>query len=183
MSSRRNIELYAPFNLIVSHLPGYDEKREAMKHLRWLLDDVEIVESRPNLLLAKVEDPIDAVERLKRSLPKHTTILRVIPVMEVTYPNVENVRDVIHKLLKGREGSFAIKLDGHLYDSEGRMMHKVDSITVIADGIDLPVNLSNPDILVYIKIVKYRRNYLAALYVGSPEGILSVKKLFGENKD
>ncbi len=181
MANRTREDLIAPFNLIISHLPGYPEKKEAMKHLQWLLDDIEFVESRPNLLLAKVPDPLDAVARLKRSLPEHTPILRIVPVLRVAYPSVEQVRNVVHDMLKDKNGSFAIRLDGHLYDSEGRMMHKTDSIEVIADGLDLPVNLKNPEILVYIKIVRYRRNYLAAIYVGSPDNILSVQKLFGRS--
>ncbi len=169
--------VYVPFNLIVTHLPGYPNKRDAIRQLSWLLDDIEIVDSRPNILLAKVPDPDSAVASLRRSLPENTPILRIIPVHAVAYPKVESVRPVVHELLRKQpQGSFAIKLDGHLYDSEGRMMHKVDAITVIADGIDRPVRLKKPDILVYIKVVRYRRSYLAAIYVGKPEGILSASK-------
>jgi len=172
----KNRRLLAPFNLIVTHLPGYDEKRQALRQIHWLLDDYEVIDSRPNILLLKVSDPIAAAERLRRSLPAETPILRIIPVIETVYPSVEEVRDTVHRLMEGREGSFAIKLDGHLYDSEGRMMHKLDAIKVIAEGIENPVNLSSPDTLVYIKIVKYRGRYLAAVYVGKPEGIVSTSK-------
>ena len=172
--------LYAPFNLIVTHLPGFPNKRDAIRHLQWLLDDVEIVESRPNILLARVPDPDEAVERLRRSLPSETPILRVIPVHAVTYPRVEKVKTVIDNLLgKAPPGSFAIRIDGHLLDSESRMMHKTDAAVVLAEGVERPVNLSSPDILVYIKIVRYRRSYLAAVYVGPPDRILSVSKLRG----
>ena len=177
METRR---LMAPFNLIVTHLPGYPNKRDAVRQLGWLLDDVEIVESKPNIILARVPDPDDAVARLRRSLPRDTPILRVIPVHAVTYPLVEDVRKEVHRLLRERgRGSFAIRIDGHLLDSERRRMHKVDSAVVIAEGLDLPVNLSSPDTLVYIKVVKYRRSYLAAIYVGPPEGILSTAKMRG----
>ncbi len=173
---RAGKSVIASFNLIITHLPGYDEKREAAKHIHWLLDEYEIVESRPNIMLLRIPNPDDAAARLARSLPENTPILRVIPVHAVTYPSVENVREVVHELMRGRKGSFAIKLDGHLLDSEGARMHKTDAIRIVAEGIENPVNLSNPDILVYIKIVRYRRNYLAAIYVGSPEGIVSTRK-------
>ena len=171
-------EVMAPFNLVVTHLPGYPNKREAIRHLTWLLDDVEIIDSRPNIILARVPDPDDAVARLRRSLPRGTPILRVIPVHAVTYPKVEEVREVVHRLLRERgRGSFAIRIDGHLLDSEGRQMHKVDAAVVIAEGVGLPVNLSSPDTLVYIKVLRFRRSYVAAIYVGPPSGILSTAKL------
>ncbi len=174
----RDRSLYAPFNLIVTHLPGFPNKRDAMRHLQWLLDDIEIVESRPNILLVRVSDPGLAVERLRRSLPRDTPILRVVPVHAVTYPRVDEVKNVVDRLLsRAPPGSFAVRIDGHLLDSERKMMHKTDAAIVIADGIERPVNLSNPDILVYVKVVRYRRSYLAAIYVGPPSGILRVAKL------
>jgi len=169
--------LRQPFNLIVTHLPGWPNARDAERQLYWLLDNIEIVYSRPSLILAKVGDPREAVARLRRSLPAHTPILRVIPVDAVTYPRVEEVRRVVHDLLaKTGEGTYAIKLDGHLYSEEGELMHKIDSIKIIAEGVERKVNLSNPDILVYIKVVPFRRGRLAAIYVGPKSGILSTVK-------
>ena len=166
-----------PFNLIVTHLPGWPNARDAERHLYWLLREVEVVHRAPNILLARVPDPRDAVARLRRSLPASTPILRVIPVDDVVYPRVDEVRESVHRLLaEAPEGSFAIKLDGHLYSEEGDRMHKLDAIKIIADGLDRPVNLSSPDVLVYIKVVRYRGGYLAAVYVGPPDGILSVVK-------
>ena len=167
----------APFNLIITHLPGWPNARDAERHLYWLLDDIKIVYSRPSLILAKVENPHEAVARLRRSLPDHTPILRVIPVDAVTYPRVSEVREAVHRLISHcPKGSYAIKIDGHLYNDDGEVMHKIDSIRIIADGIDRPVNLSSPDILVYIKVVPYRRGRLASIYVGKPDGILSIVK-------
>ncbi len=180
-SEQRDSRVMAKFNLIVTHLPGLPNKRDAIRHLTWLLDDVEIVDSRPNILLARVPDPEEAVARLRRSLPRDTPILRVIPVHAITYPRVEHVKRVVDDLLsRAPPGSFAIRIDGHLLDSEGRMMHRTDSAIVLAEGVERPVNLSGPDVLVYIKVVRYRRGYLAAVYVGPPSGILRVKDLRGE---
>ncbi len=166
-----------PFNLVITHLPGWPHARDAEKHLYWLLDGVEIVYRAPNIILARVDDAKGSVERLRRSLPASTPILRAIPVDEVTYPRVSDVKEAVHGLIENAPpGSYAIKLDGHLYDDNGELMHKIDSIKVIADGIERPVDLTNPDILVYIKVVKYRRGRLAAIYVGPREGILSTVK-------
>ena len=165
-----------PFNLIVTHLPGRPNARTAERQLVWLLPSIRIVYRMPNIILAKTPDPRDTVARLKRSLPAETPILRVIPVDAVVEARVEAVKRVVHRLLsQAPEGSYAIRLDGHLEDEEGRRMHKIDSIRVIADGIERPVNLDNPDILVYIKVVKYRGRR-AAVYVGPPNGILSTVK-------
>ncbi len=170
-------DIRKPFNLIITHLPGWPNAREAEKHLYWLLDDVKIVYGRPGIILALVDDSRKAVERLRRSLPEHTPILRVIPIDAVTYPRVNEVRKMVHTLLSSvGEGSFAIRLDGHLYDENGEIMHKIDSIRIIANDIERQVDLSKPDILVYIKVVPYRRGRLAAIYVGPPKGILSTVK-------
>jgi len=167
----------APFNLVVTHLPGRPMARDAERQLVWLLPSVRIVSRAPNIILARVPDPRDAVARLRRSLPESTPILRVVPLDEVTGAGVWEVREAVHRLLaRAPEGSYAIRIDGHLYDEEGRLMHRIDSIRVIAEGIERPVNLSNPDVLVYVKVVRFRGDYLAGIYVGPPRGILSLVK-------
>lgn len=166
----------APFNLIVTHLPGRPNARTAERQLVWLLPSIRIVFRMPNIILAKTPDPRDTVARLRRSLPRDTPILRVIPVDLVVEARVDTVREAVHRLLaKAPEGTYAIRIDGHLQDTEGRLMHKIDSIKVIAEGIERRVNLDNPDILVYIKTVRYRGRK-AAIYVGPPSGILSTVK-------
>ncbi len=166
-----------PFNLIVTHLPGRPMARDAERHLVWLLPGIRIVYREPNIILASHPDPRDAVARLRRSLPRDTPILRVVPLDEVTGTSVSEVRGAVHRLLaRAPEGSYAIRLDGHLEDGEGRRMHKIDAIRIIAEGVERPVNLDNPDVLVYIKVVRFRRGYVAGIYVGPPSGILSVVK-------
>ncbi len=165
----------ARFNLIVTYLPGYYERREALDELRWILEVFDIVDRYQNVLLLWVPRPLDAVERLRRRLPEDTPIQRVIPVNAVVPPLVNRVKEVVHELLTSApEGSFAIKIDGHLVDGDGNLMHRVDSARFIAEGVERPVNLKKPDVLVYIKVVGRPGRKRAAVYVGPPRGILSV---------
>jgi len=163
------------FNLIITHLPGPEAKRRAIWTLKQLLPNFTITYSRPNMLLGRVEDPLKAIEILKVNLPSKTTILRVIPVLEVRSVRVLDVKDVVEKLIaKAGEGSFAIRLDGYLEDENGRLMSRIEAIKLIARDIDRKVDLRNPDILVYIKTVKIYRRWFSAIYVGSPSNILRI---------
>lgn len=165
------------FNLIVTHLPGYYERREALDELRWILDSIDVVERYNNVLLLWVPRPREAVERLRRKLPEGTPVLRVIPVDRVTGLGVSEVREAVHELLsRAGPGSFAVRIDGHLVDEEGRLMHRVDSARVIAEGVERPVNLKSPEVLVYVKVVGRPGRRRAAIYVGPPRGILSLAR-------
>ncbi|MFZ8794214.1 MAG: hypothetical protein ACO2O2_10080 [Acidilobaceae archaeon] len=161
------------FNLIVTHLPGPEAKRRTIWTLKQLLPGFVIAYSRPNIVLGRVSDPLEAVNTLKVNLPPKTPILRVIPVLEVRGVRVLEVKDAVEKLMaKAGDGSFAIRLDGHLEDEGGRLLSRMEAIEVIARGIDRRVNLRNPDILVYIKTVRIYRRWFSAIYVGHPSNIL-----------
>ncbi len=166
------------FNLIVSHVPGWDMKRRALDELRRVLGwDMDVVERQPNLIFLRVPDADRAVEKLRSELPEDTVILRVVPVYRVVDPNLDAVKSVVKDLLlMAPDGSFAVKVDGYIVDGEGRRMSRMDAAARIADGIDRPVNLDNPDVLVYVKVVRVRGRYRAAVYVGAPRGILSIVK-------
>ena len=161
------------FNLVVTHLPGPEAKRRTVWTLKQLIPGFTLVYSRPNILLGRVDDPLKAIEILRANLPPRTTILRVIPVLEVRSVKALEVKDAVEKLVaKAGEGSFAIRLDGYLEDENGRLMSRMEAIRLIARDIDRKVNLKNPDILVYIKTVKIHRMWFSAIYVGHPSNIL-----------
>lgn len=126
-----------------------------------------------------MNDPIKAVDILRKNLPPKTTILRVIPILEVRSVKVLDVKEAVEKLLKSMsEGTFAIRLDGYLEDENGDLMKRRDSIELIARDIDRKVNLKNPDVLVYIKTVKLGRRWVSAIYVGNPSNIISTVKMY-----
>lgn len=169
------------FNLIVTHLPGSPAKREAIMELRRLLnDEVDIVATAPNIIFARVRDPDEAVSRIRSGLGEDTVILRVIPVYRVVDPNIEAVKKAVDDLLlQADPGSFAVRVDGYLRDSDGSLMHRRDAAIKIAEGVDRPVNLSSPDVLVYVKVIRIRGRYSAAVYVGPSSGIVSTAGLRG----
>jgi len=165
------------FSLIVTHIPGWRERREAIDEVRYILGSVEYVGGYQNVLLFWAPRPLEAVEVLREKLPRWTPILRVIPVLDVVPPRVDSVRESVHRLLaRAPPGPFAIRIDGYLLDADGRLMHRIDAIKVIAEGVERPVNLKTPAVLVYIKVVGRPAHKRAAIYVGPPRGILSVPR-------
>ncbi|MEM1927248.1 MAG: THUMP domain-containing protein [Acidilobaceae archaeon] len=168
------------FNLIVTHLPGPHNKRRSREILEQLLD-VEILESRPSVLICRVPEPLQAVEVLRRNLPPKSPILRVIPVIAVTRPRLDEVkRAVLEAIASQPEGSFAVRVDGRFWSSSGEPLSRLDVVKAIAEDIDRRVDLRNPDVLVYVKIVRFRGRRWAAVYVGKPDYILSTVKLAGD---
>lgn len=165
------------FNLLATHLPGYYARRRAVEELGEAVGSLRVVWRWQNIIYAWVPDPRGAVRRAASSLPGNTVVLRVIPVDAVVEPVIGEIRRVVRGLLeRAPPGSFAVRVDGHPVDESGRMMHRRDAAIALAEGVDRPVNLSAPDVLVYVKILRYRRGYKAAVYVGPPGGILSTVK-------
>jgi tRNA(Ser,Leu) C12 N-acetylase TAN1 len=78
--------------------------------------------------------------------------------------------------------SFRITLQGHLMvvDPEGRrkVMHSIDSIREIAKYVDRPVNLENPDWVVYVKVVRVLRGRrVAAVSLLKPTELINLRDL------
>lgn len=168
------------FNLIVTHLPGFHVRREAVKQLEEAVEGFRVVGYSHNVIYGVAPDPDRAVEEARRRLPRSTPILRIIPVYDVVKPYIDAVRRSVHKLLAERpEGSVAVRIDGHVLDESGRPMHRRDAAIAIMEGVERPVDLRSPDVLIYVKVVKVagtRRSRVAAIYVGPPRGILSIVK-------
>ncbi len=169
-----------PFNLIITHYPGYDNFVVVREQLYSLLEDIRIIDSSQSIILALVEDPYKTIEVIKEAGLTETPILRVIPVDRVTDVYVDRIASVVKEVLyaKSKENeSFMIRIDGRIYlrkDAEIEKIHRSDAINIIADGIDRPVNLTSPDWLVYIKTIKmYRVTELAAITVCKPDQIIS----------
>ena len=182
-------KLFKLFNLIVAHEPWPPARREALHTLRSLLGagNVRLFASPPSLLLLKVPDPYQVPGLLYRELGPSTPILRAIPLEGETPPYVEDAAEIVRDMVAEKAGelggspSFAIRLEGHLYrrDDMARL-HKDEAIRIIARNIDLPVNLSSPDILVLIKVVRVERaQRYAGIMVGRPGDIFSRARLGG----
>ena len=167
-------------NLLVTHLPVWGGRRLALEDLRTALKGrVRLVASHFNVLLLSVdyEDPLEAVEDLRRGLPRDTVILRAIPIHKIiTPPEVKDVARAVKEILsKAPPGSFAIRLEGRLLQG-GREVSRDEAVRILADSVERPVNLSNPDVLVLVKRFRLRKLVGAAVYVGPPSGILSTTR-------
>ncbi len=164
------------FNMIVTHIPGYPMRRETIMQLRWILDRVDVLGYEHNKLYLRVTDPREAVDQIRNNIPEKTPILKVVPVDAVVEPSLEHVINKVQDLVgKTPEGTIAVKVDGYL-EHKGRLMHRPEAASEIGAALNRRVNLRNPDVLVYIKVTRYRGRYVAAIYVGPPTGILSIVK-------
>ncbi len=154
------------FNLLVIHEPGLSNYSWARNQVRQVLGlDAIFVSAYQSVILYKVKgDPHEAASKLREYLSNSSTpIIRVVPIDYVTEPLVNEVCEVVKKLVpKIPEGStFRITLEGHLMrireDGAKVRMHTIDSIREIAKYVPRPVNLEKPDWVIYIRVVKYMR--------------------------
>lgn len=173
-----------PFNLIVTHYPGYDNYAVVRHQLAEVLENHEIVDTSQSIMFLLVEDPYQAVEILRERLPKDTPILRIIPVDAVVDVYVERIgpkaRDILYRNSSNEKETFMIRVDGRLYRrSNGNVvrLHTSEAIEYIASFIDRPVNLKRPDWVIYVKAVRlYRTTELASITVARPDQIVSLAR-------
>jgi len=173
-----DVPRYRLFNLIVAHEPGYNSMRKALREIESIIGRARLFDAPRSLLLLKVEDPYDAVKRIAREVSDDSVILRAVPIDLEVSPYVDYVAAAVKDLLKSKASEntrFAIRLEGKLYNREtGKLLHKREAIEAIAEDIDLPVDLDNPDILVLIKVVRVHRSLgYAAVMVAPPCAIYS----------
>ncbi len=152
-------------------------RREAIRQLEGVIEGFKVVGYWQSIIYGLVNEPLEAVEAARKSLPKNTPILRIIPIDDAVKPYIDAVKRSVHRLLsKWPEGAVAVRIDGYIMDESGRIMHRRDAAIAIMEGVERPVNLKNPDVLIYIKVTRLGRGRVAAIYVGPPRGILSVVK-------
>jgi len=166
--------------LIVTHEPGPYNYRYALRALRQIIGDFQVVDSSYSIILLRVDDPYKAVEAFRASGANPGVIYRIIPVDTVLDPYVEVVAEEARKLALQRipvDKTYRVTVHGRLYWRETRLpAHTMDVIKLVAEGISRKVSLNNPDYIVYIRSVRlyYRRRY-AALSVTEAKNIISLK--------
>ena len=154
------------FNLVITHEPGIDNYRWARNQLRQLVGEgLRYVSSYQSVILYDVdEDPHEVAARVRNALKgSGTPIIRVIPVDYVLDPYLKDVAEVVKgfadKLPEG--ASFRITLEGHIYylgeDGRSRRMHTFNAVRELAKNINNPVDLVNPQYIIYVKVVRYLR--------------------------
>jgi len=173
-----------PFNLIITHYPGYDNFVVTREQLFDAIENLRIIDSSQSIILALVDNPYEAARIISEKITGDTPILRVIPVDAVLDVYVDRIapvaRDILYRKSADKTETFKIKIDGKLYrrdDGEITRLHTNEAIDYIASFIDRPVNLSEPDWIIYIKTIKlYRVTELASLTVCHPNEIISYAK-------
>ena len=176
--------IFLDFNLIITHEPGRDNYYWALSQVREILGpDISVIYSRQSLIFIKVQKPHEAAQKIRESLRGSATpIYRVIPIDAVVDPLIDSVRSVVENLAKKipKDKTFRITLQGHLYglDESRRFvrLHTVDSIKILADKIDRRVDLSNPDWIVFIKVVVIRNREFAAIAVLENKEMENIQK-------
>ncbi len=180
-------KLYRLFNLIVAAEPAYPGPQRALRLIKTLLGNPIVFDTPKSLILLRVENPYEAVKRLEKQLGPEDPVLRVVPLDGETPPYVEDVAEAARSLVEekagaiGGEPTFAIKIEGRLYSREpGEPLHSADAVRIIADGIELPVNLDSPDLLVLVKVVRLSRaQRYAGIMVAPPDSIYSRARKYG----
>jgi tRNA acetyltransferase TAN1 len=167
------------FNLIVTNYPGYDNYVLAKTQLQQALENIQIIDSRQSLMLILVDDPYRSIEIIREKIRGETPLLRVIPVDAITDVYVDRVAKAVKEVFSSKvpkDNTFKVEIDGRLFMSkEGEVipLHTMEAIEQIASLIDNPVNVRNPDYLVYIKTLRlYRVTELATITVCKPNQIL-----------
>lgn len=163
--------IFLNFNLIITHEPGRDNYYWALSQIREILgSNISVIYSRQSLIFIRVQNPHEAAQKIRETLSGSATpIYRAIPIDVVVDPLIDSVRNVIEELAKKipKDKTFRITLQGHLYgfDENRRFirLHTIDSIRILADRIDRRVNLSNPDWIIFIKVVVIRNREYAAI--------------------
>ncbi len=173
------------FSLIVTHEPGLDNYRWVRNQLRQITGGkLRYVSSYQSVVLYDVdEDPHAVAAQIRDALTGVATpVIRVIPVDYVTEPEVEEVCEVVKEFIAPKIPGgvkFRVSLEGHLLgrgeDGRLRRMHTLDSVRRVAALIDRPVDLERPDVVVFIKVVRYMRwRRKAAVSLLKPEELKRV---------
>lgn len=170
------------FNLIVVHEPGIDNYERVRNYVKQLLGNkVLYAYSYQSVVLYKcLDEPHECAEVIRRSSREAgIPIIKVIPVDLVVRADIAYVREAVRKLAnKIPQGeTFRITLQGHLErtDREYSVELSTDiAIREVASEIDRPVNLTNPDWVVYIRVIRVGLAKVAAVSVLKPHELARI---------
>ncbi|MEM2206627.1 MAG: THUMP domain-containing protein [Sulfolobales archaeon] len=152
------------FNLMIIHEPGVDNYSWVRNYIKQLLGDrVEYVSSYQSVILYLAEDPHEVAKLIRESLTNTSSpVIKVIPIDYVVDPLINEVSRAVSELSSRIPSgqTFRITLEGHLlYDEEGflKELGSLEAIKELAKYVDRPVNLDNPDWIIYVRVVRFRK--------------------------
>lgn len=149
---------------MVIHEPGVDNYSWVRNYVKQLLGDkVEYISSYQSVILYLVDNPRNAARIIKESLQNTPSpIIKIIPADYVVEPLIDKVSEAVKDLATKipTNETFRITLEGHIYfDDEGFLKELSSSETIVelAKYVERPVNLENPDWIIYVRVVRFRR--------------------------
>jgi len=166
------------FNLIATSERGHESEAcsELWMLLRAVGDEAPLVDRSPirGLILARTAlDSIDAVRRLRSELRRRPgnfhTLLRVMPIEEVTPTDLDGIIEVAHSLVTriGDSESFRITVE-----KRRTLLRSREIIDAVAADINRKVDLEHPDWVVLIEVV----GRYTGVSVVRPDALLNVQK-------
>ncbi len=164
------------FNLIVVHEPGIENYARVRDYVKQVLGDrVIYVYSYQSVVLYKcLDDPHACAEAVRRgSLEAGIPIVKAIPVDAVTRADVSSVRESVRRLADRipPSGTFRVTLKGRLERVEEGYTVELGSdeaLREIAEEVDRPVNLTRPDWVVYVRVIRMGLAKVAAVALLRP---------------
>lgn len=169
------------FNVTVACWRGREIKAEVELKSYWD-KNFYVVKKQPSLLVVKhKEDPFEAVRKLKELVdPRYTTLLKAIPYDFSVPADIKEVVKAVEKAAKKiPEGeAYRITLKGPLFEfnnDEWIELDKDKAIRMIAEVVNRPVNLDNPQWVVFVKSIPIRGIQMAGVSVHKPEWVFTVK--------
>lgn len=170
------------FNLVVVHEPGIENYGRVRNFIKQLLNGkVVYAYSYQSVVLYKcLDEPHECAEAVRKgSRDAGVPIIKVIPVDCVVGADVGSVREAVRKLVDRipQGETFRITLQGHLERTEGEYSVELSSdaaIREIASEVDRPVNLTNPDWVIYIRVIRIGLAKVAAVSVLRPHELARI---------
>lgn len=170
------------FNLVVVHEPGVENYGRVRNFIKQLLGGrVVYAYSYQSVVLYKcLDEPHDCAEAVrKRSREAGIPIIKVIPVDVVVKADVGSVREAVRRLVdRIPEGeTFRITLQGRLERGEEGGTVEVSwdaAVREIASEVDRPVNLTNPDWVIYVRVIKIGLVKVAAVSLLKPQELARI---------
>ncbi|MEM1681993.1 MAG: THUMP domain-containing protein [Sulfolobales archaeon] len=164
------------FNLIVVHEPGIENYERVRNYVKQLLGNrVIYTYSYQSVVLYKcLNDPHECAKTIREGSHRAgVPIIKAIPVDYVVKANIEFVKEAVRKLVDRipQGETFRVTLQGHLEKIEEDYSIELSSneaVREIASEVNRPVNLVEPDWVVYVRVIKIGLTKVAAVSVLKP---------------
>ncbi|MEM1651314.1 MAG: THUMP domain-containing protein [Sulfolobales archaeon] len=164
------------FNLIVVHEPGVENYERVRNYVKQLLGNkVVYTYSYQSVVLYKcLDDPHKCAKTIRESSRgTGVPIIKVIPVDYVVKADIAFVREAVRKLVDRipQGETFRVTLQGRLEKTEKDYSIELSSneaVREIASEVDRPVNLVEPNWVVYVRVIKIGLTKVAAVSVLKP---------------